>query len=171
MFGGLGVNCCRPVPDTNRTRDFNVISDDVSITEMSLNKEYAAALEAKQTTLGKTSTRFRNSVTALPFTRQAQSVDQESDQDGDTKRVNEGEETTDDIEAQDLTGSRTSSTNLDLSTPDTAPPVIRPAPELPKAHQEFEQDGNIERINGRLWIPTLSQSRAPTRTTTSCKGI
>ena len=80
----------RPVPDTNRTRD------DVSTTEMSLNKEYAAALETKQTTLGKTSTRFRNPVTAVPITRPAQSLDQEYDQDGDTKGVSEGEETTDD---------------------------------------------------------------------------
>ena len=50
------------------------------------------------------------------------------------------------MEAKDLTNSRTSSTNLDLSTPDTAPSVIRPAPELTKAHQESEQDKDTERV-------------------------
>ena len=34
------------------------VPDDISTTEMSLNKEHAAAVEAKQTTLGKTSTRL-----------------------------------------------------------------------------------------------------------------
>merc|ERR1712117_233810 len=33
---------------TDRARDFNIILDDVSITELSFGKEYAAAVEAKQ---------------------------------------------------------------------------------------------------------------------------
>ena len=33
---------------TERARDFNIILDDVSITELSFSKEYAAAVEAKQ---------------------------------------------------------------------------------------------------------------------------
>lgn len=33
---------------TDRARDFNIIMDDVSITELSFGKEYAAAVEAKQ---------------------------------------------------------------------------------------------------------------------------
>ena len=32
----------------DRARDFNIILDDVSITELSFGKEYAAAVEAKQ---------------------------------------------------------------------------------------------------------------------------
>ena len=33
---------------TDRARDFNIILDDVSITELSFGKEYAAAVESKQ---------------------------------------------------------------------------------------------------------------------------
>ena len=33
---------------TERARDFNIILDDVSITELSFSKEYAAAVESKQ---------------------------------------------------------------------------------------------------------------------------
>merc|ERR1711936_717428 len=33
---------------TDRAKDFNIILDDVSITELSFGKEYAAAVEAKQ---------------------------------------------------------------------------------------------------------------------------
>ena len=33
---------------TDRARDFNIILDDVSITELSFGKEYSAAVEAKQ---------------------------------------------------------------------------------------------------------------------------
>jgi hypothetical protein len=33
---------------TERARDFNIILDDVSITELSFGKEYTAAVEAKQ---------------------------------------------------------------------------------------------------------------------------
>ena len=33
---------------TDRARDFNIILDDVSLTELSFGKEYAAAVEAKQ---------------------------------------------------------------------------------------------------------------------------
>ena len=33
---------------TERAKDFNIILDDVSITELSFGKEYAAAVEAKQ---------------------------------------------------------------------------------------------------------------------------
>merc|ERR1712106_477115 len=33
---------------TDRARDFNIIMDDVAITELSFGKEYAAAVEAKQ---------------------------------------------------------------------------------------------------------------------------
>ena len=33
---------------TDRAKDFNIIVDDVSITELSFGKEYAAAVEAKQ---------------------------------------------------------------------------------------------------------------------------
>merc|ERR1711878_196126 len=33
---------------TDRARDFGIILDDVSITELSFGKEYAAAVEAKQ---------------------------------------------------------------------------------------------------------------------------
>lgn len=33
---------------TERAKDFNIILDDVSITELSFSKEYAAAVEAKQ---------------------------------------------------------------------------------------------------------------------------
>ena len=33
---------------TDRARDFNIILDDVSITELSFSKEYSAAVEAKQ---------------------------------------------------------------------------------------------------------------------------
>ena len=36
---------------TERARDFNIILDDVSITELSFSKEYAAAVEAKQVNL------------------------------------------------------------------------------------------------------------------------
>lgn len=36
---------------TERARDFNIILDDVSITELSFSKEYAAAVEAKQVSL------------------------------------------------------------------------------------------------------------------------
>merc|ERR1711878_253208 len=36
---------------TDRARDFNIILDDVSITELSFGKEYAAAVEAKQIAL------------------------------------------------------------------------------------------------------------------------
>ena len=61
------------LPDTNKTRE------DVSTMEKPINKEYATAMETKQTTPGKTSTRFRNPVTALTITR---SLDQESNQDG-----------------------------------------------------------------------------------------
>ncbi len=35
---------------TERARDFNIILDDVSITELSFSKEYAAAVESKQVT-------------------------------------------------------------------------------------------------------------------------
>ena len=73
-------------PDTNKTRD------DVSIMEMPFSGEYAATVEAKQTTLGKTSTRARNSVTALTIARS----DHEPDQDGYTGRDNDGGETDDD---------------------------------------------------------------------------
>ena len=57
-------------------------------------------------------------------TNLAQSLDHKSEQDTDTERFNEGEVTTDDIEAQDLTGSRTS------PTPDTALHVISPVPDI-----------------------------------------
>ena len=33
---------------TDRARDFNIILDDVSITELSFGKDYSAAVEAKQ---------------------------------------------------------------------------------------------------------------------------
>merc|ERR1712107_537490 len=33
---------------TDRARDFNIILDDVSLTELSFGKEYAAAVEVKQ---------------------------------------------------------------------------------------------------------------------------
>merc|ERR1719383_842635 len=33
---------------TDRARDFNIILDDVSITELSFSKEYSAAVESKQ---------------------------------------------------------------------------------------------------------------------------
>lgn len=33
---------------TERAKDFNIILDDVSITELSFGKEYTAAVEAKQ---------------------------------------------------------------------------------------------------------------------------
>ena len=33
---------------TDRARDFNIILDDVAITELSFGREYAAAVEAKQ---------------------------------------------------------------------------------------------------------------------------
>lgn len=33
---------------TERARDFNIVLDDVSITELSFGKEYTAAVEAKQ---------------------------------------------------------------------------------------------------------------------------
>ena len=33
---------------TDRARDFNIILDDVAITELSFGKEYAAAVESKQ---------------------------------------------------------------------------------------------------------------------------
>lgn len=36
---------------TERARDFNIILDDVSITELSFSKEYAAAVESKQVSL------------------------------------------------------------------------------------------------------------------------
>jgi hypothetical protein len=36
---------------TERARDFNIILDDVSITELSFSKEYAAAVESKQVCL------------------------------------------------------------------------------------------------------------------------
>lgn len=36
---------------TERARDFNIILDDVSITELSFSKEYAAAVESKQVRL------------------------------------------------------------------------------------------------------------------------
>ena len=70
-------------PDTNRTKD------DIPIMEMPFSGEYAATVEAKQTTLGKTSTQARNSVTTLTIDRS----DQKPDQDGDTGRDNEGRET------------------------------------------------------------------------------
>ena len=33
---------------TNRAKDFNIILDDVAITELTFGKEYTAAVEAKQ---------------------------------------------------------------------------------------------------------------------------
>ena len=57
-------------PDTNKTRK------DVSTMEKPINKECTTAMETKQTTPGKTSTRFRNPVTAWTITR---SLDRESD--------------------------------------------------------------------------------------------
>ena len=33
---------------TDRARDFNIILDDVALTELSFGREYAAAVEAKQ---------------------------------------------------------------------------------------------------------------------------
>ena len=33
---------------TDRARDFNIILDDVAITELSFGREYAAAVESKQ---------------------------------------------------------------------------------------------------------------------------
>ena len=38
---------------TERARDFNIILDDVSITELSFGKEYTAAVEAKQVSKSK----------------------------------------------------------------------------------------------------------------------
>ena len=107
---------------TDRARDFNNIFDDVPVTELSFNKEYAAAVEAKQIAQQKTQNTPRSQQTTpgKPSTRSKNS--------------------------------------------ETASPITRPAPELPKAHQESEQGGNIERINGCVWSPT------PTRTTTSHKG-
>ena len=84
MGVGLRVRVLVPsAPGTNRTRD------DVPIMEMPFSRECAATVEAKQTTLGKTSTQARNSVTALTIARS----DQKDDQDGDTGRDNEGRET------------------------------------------------------------------------------
>ena len=36
---------------TDRARDFNIILDDVAITELSFGREYAAAVESKQVQL------------------------------------------------------------------------------------------------------------------------
>ena len=167
----------------------------MSITELPVNKEYAAAVETKQiaqqeaqdaprsqqTTSGKPSTRSKNSDTALPITRPAQSLDHESEQDKDAERINEGEETTNDVHWESngsydtLEGETFSHAEFnvpdvrdhetkygdDIEAQGTIPPVIRLAPELAKAHQEFEQDENIKGTNGHVWSPTLSQLRSP----------
>lgn len=43
---------------TERAKDFNIILDDVSITELSFGKEYTAAVEAKQVAQQEAQRRF-----------------------------------------------------------------------------------------------------------------
>jgi hypothetical protein len=53
-----------------RARDFNIILDDVSITELSFGKEYTAAVEAKQVgMLHPTLSHFNQICIIIPFSR------------------------------------------------------------------------------------------------------
>ena len=108
--------------EPNKTRDSNIIFDDVSITELPFNKKYAAAVETKQiaqqeaqdtprsqqTTPGKPSTQPQTMDTASSFTRSALGLPETP-----------------------LTRPRTSAPSAPWLSPPLPRPLSRPPPEPP----------------------------------------